>query len=813
MTNHNEIFRFAVARGVQRASPKSVKGKLILCDDGNDEIGVRSHMPAPIPRPSQEQAVAAAQAFYDSDEMVRGLGDLMSPIAALDGWLLDRGDTIGPARLRSEILSIWSAANLTVLLSDSQYIADRRRLSASLTASVLAPQGNIRLRTILVRGMYLFGLIEELASSPSVLQTPKDVFAFLAFATIILPRWFPIPGEALSRPPAIADLKVVRQEVVRYERGDIAHIENVLKKESKSRVHRRKDIRDETLTTESERETSEERELQTAERFELQQEASSVIKDDSHVEAGMTLTASYGPTVSATANAGFEMNHSKEEARRTASNFAREVMERSASRVRERTRSERVVRTISEMEETNTHGVDNSDGEGHVIGIYRYVDKVYRAQIYNYGARLLLEFIVPEPASFIRQVMERPLAVDMEPPAKPVVAVTGSADRPLRPGDITRTSYLEWAAKYYVSDITPPPAEELWMPLAWDEPARPDTGITPETPARKIYKTNQSLDVPAGYVAKQVRGILGVSDYQENIVLSVGETAFTLSAAAPAGGTGAYSLAFRFDQPLGTFPSGKVPIGLVIENCWGYEITLLVKCDLTTEGFEKWQLATYAQIMRAYFELKSLYEQKVSAAEIQRGVGMDGRNPLENRTIERVELKKQVIAMLERSYFTKSPMDQDPVTYAPPGSSAYHEINFAVAQKERNYIQWFEQAFEWQNLTYVFYPYYWGHQANWREDALGRDTDPLFNHFLRAGAARVVVPVRPGFEKAMGLYLATGIIWSGNQVPQVGDPLFVSAIEEIQEQQGGESEGTPEGPAWEFRLPTPLVILQEDGVL
>lgn len=813
MTNHNEVFRFAVARGVQRASPKSIKGKVIYCDDGSEGLGVRSHMPAPRPAPTREQAVAAAQAFYDSEEMVGSLTGLASPIAALDVWLLDRDDSVGPARLRSEILSIWSAANLKDLLADAQYVSDRRRLSASLAAATLLPQADVRLRTVLVRGMYLFGLIEELASSASVLQSPKDVFAFLAFATVILPKWFPVPGEALARPPAIADLKVVRQKVIRYERGDIAHIENVLKKESKTRVHRRKDVRDETLVSESERETSEERELQTAERFEIQQEASSVIKDDSHVEAGMTLTASYGPAVSATANAGFEMNHSKEEARRIATNFAREVMERSTSRVRERTLSARVLRTINEVEETNTHGVDNSEGEGHVIGIYRYVDKVYQAQVYNYGARLLLEFIVPEPASFIRQVMGRPLVVDMEPPAKPEVAVNTTTFRSLKPSDITRTNYLEWAAKYYVSDVTPPPAEVLWRPLAWDEPAKPDTGITPETPARKIYKTNQSLDVPEGYLAKHIRGIIGVSDYQNNIMLSVGETALALSQAVPAGGTGAYTLAFRFDQTLATPPSNKVPIGLVIENCWGYEITMLMKCELTAEGFEQWQLATYAQIMRAYFELKSLYEQKVSAAEIQRGVAIEGRNPLENRKIERTELKKQVIAMLEQSYFTKPPLDQEAVTYATPGSSAYHEINFAVAQRERNYIQWFEQAFEWQNLTYVFYPYYWGRQANWREDALGQDTDPLFNHFLRAGAARVVVPVRPGFEKAMGLYLATGIIWSGNQVPQVGDPLFVSAIEEIQEQFNGDSGGVPEGPAWEFKLPTPLVILQEDGVL
>ncbi len=116
-------------------------------------------------------------------------------------------------------------------------------------------------------------------------------------------------------------------------------------------------------------------------------------------------------------------------------------------------------------------------------------------------------------------------------------------------------------------------------------------------------------------------------------------------------------------------------------------------------------------------------------------------------------------------------------------------------------------------MTYVFYPYYWSEKQEWIEELLRSDIDPLFAAFLKAGAARVVVPVRPGFEKAMALYLSTGIIWNAGQVPQVGDSLYVSAIQEIQEQQDAGPEGNPEGNPWEVRLPTPLVILEESGDL
>lgn len=823
MTVSNDVFRFTTLRGVQRASSGSLKSRLVRCDDpvsegggigkeaGHSSVRKKSDPAPSTSSASLNQLEAAARVFLASAEMVKSLDDFWTPLAHLDSWLLDRSDRAAPEDVKSAILPRLASHHidqLPRLLDKTEYIADRRRASTSLTAATLVPEGTERARVLLIRAMRLFGLIEELAAAGTRLRTADDVFAFLAFSAVILPKAFPSPTSALSRPPAIADLKVVRQKLLRYETGEIAHIENVLIGENKSRVHRRKDLREEILTTESERETSEERELQTAERFEMQRETSGVIKDDIRFQAGATLSASYGPTVSATASAGLEMDHSQEESKRVSQTFAREVMERSASKVRERVRSQRTVRIVNETEETNTHGLDNKEGDRHVVGIYRYVNKVYEAQVFNYGKRLMLEFMVPEPASFIRQLLDRPLAVDMEPPQEPMLqGGRGIPARALLPSDITRDNYLDWAARYFAQEIAPPPANVVWLPLAWDAPATPDV-IPAGTPGRKIYKVNQTLDITEGYEAVRVRGIIGVSDWKENIVISIGDATATLTSAQAAG-----PAAYQFDLTLTHSPRGKLPVGMVIENCWGYEITMHVKCKLTLQGYQKWQLETYNQIIRAYFELKSLYAQKVSAASVQRGVAIEGRNPFENRKTERNELKKHVVSLLERSHFDRPPLDQDALRRSASLEAGYNEIVFPVAERERSHIQWFEQAFEWQNMTYVFYPYFWGGKPNWKADALGQDLDPLFNDFLRAGAARVVVPVRPGFERAMGLYLAAGVIWNGTDAPQVGDPLFISAVQEIQEQLSAPDDGTPEGDPWPFTLPTPLVILQPDGTL
>jgi len=38
-------------------------------------------------------------------------------------------------------------------------------------------------------------------------------------------------------------------------------------------------------------------------------------------------------------------------------------------------------------------------GNTNISGIYRWVDKLYEAQVYNYGQRPMFQFIIPEPAA------------------------------------------------------------------------------------------------------------------------------------------------------------------------------------------------------------------------------------------------------------------------------------------------------------------------------------------------------------------------------------------------------------------------------
>ena len=55
------------------------------------------------------------------------------------------------------------------------------------------------------------------------------------------------------RSVGVADLLVIKQQIKRYEPGEIAHVENVLATESRDRIHRSLDRVEERFFAESEK--------------------------------------------------------------------------------------------------------------------------------------------------------------------------------------------------------------------------------------------------------------------------------------------------------------------------------------------------------------------------------------------------------------------------------------------------------------------------------------------------------------------------------------------------------------------------------
>lgn len=569
------------------------------------------------------------------------------------------------------------------------------------------------------------------------------------------------------RPIGIADLLLVRQQVKRYALGEIAHVENIMIGETRRRIHREMTKTTETVMVETEQTKEESRDLQTTDRFELQQESENVIKEESSREIALSISASYGPFASGTANISSSHGDSKETTTKNAMKYAREVTDKAVKKVQERVLERRTVTTEHEVEDISKHGFDNSKGEEHVQGIYRWLDKIYEAQVVSYGLRMMFELVVPEPSAFYRFALGSlpPEGLTLERPDPPGYCRHPSGTfAALVPGDLNEGNYPFWVSKYGVTGVEPPPPlhRVVGITLA-DQPASGDQFVT---------LMNNELQVPAGYQAERtwVGGesiFWDVSNPNEFMSFHVGRTALTMNSSGPMNGEDA-----------------NIPVVGHGYSVAATAATIEVLCTRTTEAYAAWQMATYTSIIGAYNELKSQYDSALSRLEInaQAGTGIAGRNPETNRDVERRELKRASLSLLTGQQFD----DFDAMKRGVP-PNGYPQMNLAEATAEGGYIKFFEQAFEWGNMSYRFYPYFWARKSEWPTYLRQDDTDPLFGQFLQAGAARVQVPVRPGFEEALLYFLQTAHKpWEEDDTAyHVQGSLYLSMVDEITDEQLG----------------------------
>jgi hypothetical protein len=616
----------------------------------------------------------------------------------------------------------------------------------------------------------------------------------------------PVDVSGRIRPLGIGDLKVVKQTLLAYEPGEVAHIETVLKGESKQRVYRTLDRTQTTIFTSEEDTRETERDTQSTDRFEVKKEAEQTIKDDMSIQAGVTVTGGYGP-VTVTAHGDFAYSNSTETSQKSSANFARDVVDRSVSKVQTKTTNQRTVTTLHEVEETDTHGINNSDpGSVHINGIYRWVDKRYRAQVYNYGKRLMLEFVVPDPAAFYRATLRASAmpVINAKPPL-PFVNVNGQQ---LGPDDITRGSYKSIAARYGAASLTPPPADTVYVGTAFEQSGI-DNGKT-------ISKAIKEFTLPAGYVLSSYNaGVSLIWEHYPRFSLQISDDIYSIEQDATAR-RGQDTTVGNLGLGLGAQAGGSIPVSVTGYDIQDFAVNVQGIAKCTDENLDAWRLQTYDKIYAAYQALQTAYDQKITQAQAAAaGVAISSHDPATNREIEKNELKKLCVTMMTGQHFAQFTAMTDP----PDAPAHYPEVDIDEGMKEGPITQFFEQAFEWDQLTYLFYPYFWSRKADWVKVIGFSDPDPLFTKFLTSGACRVIVPVSPAYNDAVMYFLQTPgtdlsqKIWQGGESPSINDPLFVSIAEELRDQTDDLAGATPEGDPWEFTLPTTLVWLQPDSTL
>jgi hypothetical protein len=624
----------------------------------------------------------------------------------------------------------------------------------------------------------------------------------------------PPPGDSAHlaagvRVAGVADLLVVKQHLQKYRRMDIAHVENVLIGEKKTRTHRLLEREEQTFITSSETTHEKQTELQTTERFELNQETQKTIKQDQSIGFNLSLSGKYGPTVEFSSQAEAQINHSSEETSRSALTYAKDIMQRSLERVVETVRQEQIRTILREEEETNLHELENKTDQ-HIAGTYQFLEKVLRSQVFNYGIRTMFDFMVPEPASYLWHLEQSP-ATDLALPAPPPQLATYVHSA----YDITPYNYRSLAAVFAAKGIESPPATFKTAVAAvkhgedtGDEEGRPRSVMEKEIPVPDGYRPVSAIVRPMALTDNSLT--LGITLGSASTVWRPSGTAITHVGSG--NDLGAASLSMYISAASYPYdPQSKLLLHVLSYESHTYSVVASVVFQRTDEAYVAWQIKVYDALVAAQQEQQLNYDQKVedlkarAASEAANAAATFGQAPSQNLKTLTTELKKHCLSILTQQWYDgfDATIDADPPYF-----------DFDKAAEQGAFIRFFEQAYEWDQLQYVCYPYFWARRQTWSDRFRREDIDPVFLEFLQSGAARVVVPVRTGFEAAVIHYLETGEIWNGaGDPPPINSPLYVSIVEEIKERTGAPQGEIPVGESWETAVPTSLVILRREDDL
>jgi hypothetical protein len=768
------------------------------------------------------------------------------------------------------VLRRWTSINLEHIIGGLRMLHALEALAVDQVydharAGQLDPAG----RALLITLASVFPELQDWDAKTAVpgfplLADAAALDAYLSATPIVHPLFarlfrYPKPFNDI-KPIGVGDLKVVKQWLTAYLPGEISDIHNIMKGENKERVHRRLEKTEETFSFSSSTQEERSKDTQSTSRFELKQECEQVIKTDLNVNANASFQY-HNDFILATVGAGFALNKSDTHTDKTAQNFSGEVVSKALTRIQNQTTQQRSTIKTFETEETNKHTF--TAGNEHVSGIYRWLDKRYKAQLYNYGKRMMFEFILPEPAAFL--VESRLLAFESsldysQPPPPPEY---NKVQLPVaQPDKITEAEFDKLRTKYDLSAYIYP------------EATRTIAFINQETGASFSEKDLHRNDLwyfksytcrlnAAGYLVDELR-ITGLVTYVDdhsdpNNFRDINIASLTIDGTDLWYDQGALRwlwLERGHKANLPTIPfllkHDEVEVVLAFQDIDRYELMISADLKLSPAALLDWQKCVFRAVEKieqkrvddANQELAQAYNTRVAEyhnrlAELKATAINDllqGGAEAANRELILTELKRQCLAVITKE-FDADPSDdiltnkaamgtrkidfrfprlevhegktETSVTFIPGGRQVdYPLICLEAAREKGRYIQFLEQAFEWRELAYVFYPYFWTTPPQWVE-LMNRsdDADPNFTAFLQAGATRVLVAVTPAYDEAVLHFLATREPWEGGPAPVIGDPLYLPLYEELHKQQDDLYGAVPDGEPWEFTVPTSLVYL------
>lgn len=593
-------------------------------------------------------------------------------------------------------------------------------------------------------------------------------------------------GCYLKYPIQVADLRVIEQQTVGYIPAEIAHINNTQRGEKNTRVTRRLKRIESFESLIQENEITKETDTQSTERFSVENEAYQVQQEENSWNLNASVSAKYGP-INATVNGGYSSSSSETSGNSSSQQYAKEIFTRVLDRVSNRIRVERSVMSIEEFEETVTHEIDNSTQETKSY-IYRWLNKLVRGTLKNYGKRLIFEVQVAHPSSYFlsRMIKEKP---KLNIPDDPRELVIGGVK--FNPQMIDKNNYIALSTIYKIQ-LETPPEEKIIISETFN------------STSGSVFQ-GKLVPIKKGYACKKaiITNSYGTGWPGGNhIAYMIGNSCFAY-----------WNNQDDFWTPRTMWLANeKENLAISIwQGSLGYIFNIEIHCEITQEQLSDWQTKAYYDLLDAYDNLKAQVDSKINEFD----PNAPGLPPNKKLEVIRTELKKEAI----RKMFRCNPFwvnDKFQV-----GQEYYPNCCLDSANAER--VRFLESVFDWRNMTYELHPYFYANKSQWNKILDLEDDDPHFEAFLKASFATIQIPVYRDNLKEIAAcnFIVNNAIGNYETIPEGLENLLEELSSEAATEFTTDIDGTvlPEARTSVdlgiFPMPTSLVILEcsnQDGI-
>jgi hypothetical protein len=426
---------------------------------------------------------------------------------------------------------------------------------------------------------------------------------------------------------------------------------------------------------------------------------------------------------------------------------AKQVIQKSVTSLERKVKEFTSRKLFREAEETNRHVFGGTTGApADISRQFYYVNALWRAQVFNWGQRLLIDLDLIEPSEPYKRLVEKQFK--LKRPEKPAID----------PEQITDKNYLTYVKEYGIRDFD--------MPSKMTEQVHV---LLNSQYAHGVPTSTESLgfNVPDHYEAVSMHsGTPNFDSFRNPWEVYISSGGQDLHQRSDGNNVTNTSLPHLTGNQ--TLTSKSINLSTV-------QMDIIVECVLQPEFRLQWQLGIFDKIMKVYEKRLDDYEKALAEFEKNRQVKYQ-QNPFLLLQNIQEQLKQAAISYISCQFFDS--MDAMKNTVEPCG---FPQPDLQEAEIEGAFIRFFEQAFEWKFINFIFYPYFWARKCTWEEKINQEADNILFQKFLSAGAARVSIPVRPGFEGHILYFLKTKQIWGQTGQPPVAGTDFVPIYQEIKE--------------------------------